>query len=234
MNWIRHTPHHGTHYSSESDTTTRRRHRRARGGHTGARGAGGSLSRGGAQPGAADSLGRGAPAELAHTPAARRCHRVARWSPAEVATAEDGVADGRPCTRAARRAEPSAAARVGREAEAGARSELLLNELEGLEPSLDGPPELEAVAPAPSALAVPSELDHLRHARPISVQAARWASAARRTHPRSTDGAPSLPWPRAELGRATRGTPAASGRSVAARRGATPQLPRSPPSGPAG
>ena len=153
MNWIRHTPHHGTHYSSESDTTTRRRHRRARGGHTGrARGAGGSLSRCGAQPGAADSLGRGAPAELAHTPAARRRHRVARWSPAEVATAEDGVADGRPCTRAARRAEPSAAARVGRDAEAGARSELLLNELEGLEPSLDGPPELEAVAPAPSAL----------------------------------------------------------------------------------
>ena len=64
--------------------------------------------------------------------------------PSEAATAEDGVADGRPCTRAARRAEPSAAARVGREAEAGARSELLLNEWGGLERALDVPPELEA------------------------------------------------------------------------------------------
>jgi hypothetical protein len=84
---------------------------------------------------------------------------------------EDGVADGRPCTRAARRAEPSAAARVGREAEAGTRSELLLNEWGGLERALDVPPELEAVAPAPSALAVSSEINHLHHTRPISVQA---------------------------------------------------------------
>jgi hypothetical protein len=131
-----------------------------------------------------------------------------------LARARDDTADGRPCTRAARRAEPSAAARVGREAEAGARSELLRNELGGLERSQDGPPELEAVAPAPSALAVPSALDHLRHTRPISVQPARWAGGARRTHPTSPDVAPSLPWPRGELGRATRGTPAASGRSA--------------------
>ena len=124
------------------------------------------------------------------------------------------VADVRPCVRAASRAEQSAAARVGREAEAGARSELLLNELEGLEASLDGPPELEAVAPAPSALAVPSALDHLCHTRPISVQAARWAGGARRTHPTSPYVAPSLHWPRGELGRANRGTPAAYGRSA--------------------